>query len=563
MPKLSTQTKTKSSAKTKSKPRIRIAVKSKPKPQVNPKKRKRAAKSSALSTKTSTTKSPNGQAFDIEKTLTSLALFAEKQPRSDADLAKVAIGCSANHHNLKSDVLNDCVNCLKTYGSKWETLLVPTKVKMPHGEAATVPLFVKVLAGEKSQAKLELTNKILIDWQVVTKKKGVSSKCPWYQPSTQAMRLRTFFGSMNKSFLWKMKLEEDFTGEKMVSAVLAALFAKRLKKYKETGYGEPNSNRRLLHGDREKVKLSSFNEDDPRQHQMKILFGCGAKFGFRGSQEHVFLELRHVRKGTFEEGHPMEGMTYYGFGGFEDKTHKLSMSNVYLPNDDDLMRCPLVKSDPENLAASIESYLEKCTPGQTRFYCKAMCEKSKEKYVRNGGDKKHTFMPNIPLGKTKIKELFDDGAKILGLSKADDFFPHSLRAMFITDLANDPSVSTREAQISARHSSVHSTANYMTRDGLSETNKYMALGMMNQETLDANAAAPSNTKEDTTGGEIFDFFFILYSELRNLHYCVSVKKYFLNLFVLSYVQVLNSRTNCHLLSSPVKNIPISRTKTTT
>ena len=111
-----------------------------------------------------------------------------------------------------------------------------------------------------------------------------------------------------------MQLEEDFTGEKMISAVMGSLFSQRLKKYATVGYGEPNANRRLLYGDRKKVKLSSFNEDDPREHQMKILFGCGAKFGFRGSQEHVFLELRHVRKGEFEEGHPMEGMEYYGFG---------------------------------------------------------------------------------------------------------------------------------------------------------------------------------------------------------------------------------------------------------
>ena len=146
MPKSSAQSK---SSKAKTKPRIRI--KAKPTPQVIPKKRKRSAKSSAVSNKTSETKSPNGKAFDIEKTLTSLALFSEKIPRSDADLAKVAIGCSASHHNLKDVVLKDCVNCLKTYGAKWESLLVPTKVKLPNGDFATVPLFVKVLSGKKNK----------------------------------------------------------------------------------------------------------------------------------------------------------------------------------------------------------------------------------------------------------------------------------------------------------------------------------------------------------------------------------------------------------------------------
>ena len=172
-------------------------------------------------------------------------------------------------------------------------------------------------------------------------------------------------------------------------------------------------------------------------------------------------------------------------------------------------RYPLVRGDPDNLAAAIESYLEKVTPGQTRFYCKAMSEKSKERYVKNGGNENHALMPNIPLGKTKIKELFDDGAKILGLSKPNEFFAHSLCAMFITNLANDPHVSTKEAQISARHNNLNSTTNYQTRDGLSETNKYVALGIVPAEGIEktatrtAAAAAPSSFEP----GEL-QFFFL-------------------------------------------------------
>ena len=484
---------------TKSKPRIRISTKTK-----NPKKRKRITKSSASSTRTVKAKNPNGEAFNIEQTLTYLAKFSKDAPKTDADLAKVAIGCSANHHNLRDAVIQDVINCLQTYGTKWEPLLVPTSVKLPNGDVATVPLFVKVLSGPKNQAKLELMNKLLIDWQAVTKKKGVNSECPWYQPTTQAQRLRTFFGCMAKRFLWQITLD-DLSGEKMVCAFMEKLFAKRLTKYKSVGYGKPNQNRRLLHEDRKKVQLSMFDESDPRQHQMKILFECGAKFGFRGSQEHVFLELSHVRRGEYEAGHPMEGYTYYGFGGFQDKTHKLNLNNVYLPNDDDLMRCPLVEGDPENLAWSIEKYLDKCTPGQTRFYCKKMSKNAKEKYVSNGGNQIHEFMANVPLGKTKIKELFDEGAKLLGLNSADEFYPHSLRAMFITELANNPSVSTLEAQVSARHNNSSSTANYMTRDAVSETNKMAALGMI-PNSLVANATTPSEANNMISRGEYFYFF---------------------------------------------------------
>ena len=155
----------------------------------------------------------------------------------------------------------------------------------------------------------------MIDWQLVTEKKGVHKDC---LGTNQELKECAFVRSLERwalIFFWKMNLD-DFKGEKMMKAVCAALFSQRLKKYGDVGYGQENPNRRLAHPDRIKVKLSMFDESDPRQHQMKILFGCGAKFGFRGSKEHVFLELRHVRKGEFEVGHLLEGMTYYGFGGF-------------------------------------------------------------------------------------------------------------------------------------------------------------------------------------------------------------------------------------------------------
>ena len=134
-----------------------------------------------------------------------------------------------------------------------------------------------------------------------------------------------------------------------------------------------------------------------------------------------------------------------------------------------------------------------------------MSKNAKEKYVRNGGNEIHEFMANVPLGKTKIKELFDEGAKLLGLNSADEFYPHSLRAMFITELANNPSVSTLEAQVSARHNNSSSTANYMTRDAVSETNKMAALGMI-PNSIAANATTPSEANNMISRGEYFYFF---------------------------------------------------------
>ena len=54
---------------------------------------------------------------------------------------------------------------------------------------------------------------------------------------------------------------------------------------------------------------------------------------------------------------------------------------------------------------------------------------------------------------------------------------HGFRRVFVTTLANDPGVSVEESLASVRHSSVAAQRTYMTRDGVSETSKFNALGI--------------------------------------------------------------------------------------
>ena len=118
------------------------------------------------------------------------------------------------------------------------------------------------------------------------------------------------------------------------------------------------------------------------------------------------------------------------------------------------MQVPYLPDDEDSLWGAIHRLLPKFTNGQIRFYCKTMSKKQKEKYARDGGCVNHEFQANVPLGKTKIAELFKKGAKLLGLEDPDDFYPHSLRAMFITSLANDFHLSAKEIMSSARHNSI-------------------------------------------------------------------------------------------------------------
>ena len=98
---------------TKFKPRIRILTKT-----TNPKKHKKVTKSIASSTRTAKAKTPNGKAFNIEKSLSCLTKFSKDAHKTDTDLTKVAVGCSANHHNLNDAFIQEYTNCLQTYRKK-------------------------------------------------------------------------------------------------------------------------------------------------------------------------------------------------------------------------------------------------------------------------------------------------------------------------------------------------------------------------------------------------------------------------------------------------------------
>ena len=77
--------------------------------------------------------------------------------------------------------------------------------------------------------------------------------------------------------------------------------------------------------------------------------------------------------------------------------------------------------------------------------------------------------------------MFKEGARILGLKNPNDFYPHCLRAEFITRLANDGSVNDEERMRSARHSTVQASAAYQNRSSVSEMNKLTALGIISAD----------------------------------------------------------------------------------
>ena len=201
------------------------------------------------------------------------------------------------------------------------------------------------------------------------------------------------------------------------------------------GYGKLDASKRLDEREKEKIDLSCFDEKDARQHQMKLLFGCGIYFGFRGKDEHVFLETNNITHGTFPSNHPFSGHEWYGVENITDKTHKLSIHKDRVRDTKNCMRVPIMDDDPtsSDFGGCIKRFLEKLAPGQTRIYCKVVPENVQS--VDKSGQSE-CFYANQPVGKNLISSLFKEGAGILGLPNPEKFSPHCLRSYMVTKLAN-------------------------------------------------------------------------------------------------------------------------------
>ena len=103
------------------------------------------------------------------------------------------------------------------------------KTGMENGKECPV-LFVQI-GGDLTRDKIDLANKALCEWQVRLrmKKKPKDGECPFYQPSTQSMELRSFFGHMARKYDWKIT-EKDLSGfNGALSCVMEEVYMQREK----------------------------------------------------------------------------------------------------------------------------------------------------------------------------------------------------------------------------------------------------------------------------------------------------------------------------------------------
>ncbi len=246
----------------------------------------------------------------------------------------------------------------------------------------------------------------------------------------------------------------------------------------QPSYGNRSDKTHLSAADAERIDLARFDEQDPWQHMMKMMFGCGTLCMFR-SKEHAFFMVHQVKFGHYPHlfEHPgLAGHPYVTIDNLTDKSHQVSVNNNHARQCSEFLRFPINPSDPGDFGACVQRYMNKLSPGQTRMYCKPASEAYIESTYRRHGNTNSIFYPQTPLGVNKITALMVEGARILGIAH-ENFRPHALRAVGITNLANDSAVSEAERCRAARHSTVNANRMYQTVDGRSEYNRLRALGV--------------------------------------------------------------------------------------
>jgi hypothetical protein len=192
----------------------------------------------------------------------------------------------------------------------------------------------------------------------------------------------------------------------------------------------------LSAADADRIDLSLFNEEDPLQHMMKLIFGFGIYCMLRGN-EHASLLVSQVVFGNYPrtfEYPALAGHPYVALDNLIDKTCKVIIHNNYAQRTSEFLRIPINETDPACLGASVKRYMKKLAPGQVRLYCHIATPEYIQSNYRRHGNTTSIFYPNLPIGVNKIKELMAAKAKILRLPES--FRPHSLRAVGVTKLAN-------------------------------------------------------------------------------------------------------------------------------
>jgi hypothetical protein len=206
------------------------------------------------------------------------------------------------------------------------------------------------------------------------------------------------------------------------------------------------------------MDLSIFDEADPWQHMMKVMFGCGIYCMFQ-SKDHAYFNVNQVMFGhypwTFEYPE-LAGKPYVLINNLTGvRSHRITVNKNHARQTSNFLHFSINQDDPANWGASMERYMAKLTPGQTKMYCKPAVEAYINSTYQHYGNNSSIFYPNTPLrGISKIIALMVESVIILGIPHKN-FCTHVLHAVGITNLANNSSISDAERCCAACHSTMN------------------------------------------------------------------------------------------------------------
>ena len=184
---------------------------------------------------------PSADEFDIDHYLHQLNSIEQNVERTKEESEALVASDITKKHNKRACKLEDSFvqglsGIYTTQGKqKWNSML--QNVRNPQfvvgNGSPEVPFAFPSVAGIPSRKKLLLADAMLCDWQLNLKKKVdvKDGECPFYQPSTQNVELRTFFGHMSKHHDWQFSDSELKGFKGSLYGVIQEMYAQRLEKY--------------------------------------------------------------------------------------------------------------------------------------------------------------------------------------------------------------------------------------------------------------------------------------------------------------------------------------------
>jgi len=184
---------------------------------------------------------PSVDEFDIDNYLHQLNSIEQNVERTKEESAALVASDITKKHSKRASKLEDsfvqALSGIYTNQGKQKWNFMLKSVKNPQfvvgNGSPEVPFAFPSVAGIPTRKKLHLANAMICDWQLNLRKKGVvkDGECPYYQPSTQNVELRTFFGHMSKHHDWQFSDNELKGFEGSLYGCIQEMYAQRLEEF--------------------------------------------------------------------------------------------------------------------------------------------------------------------------------------------------------------------------------------------------------------------------------------------------------------------------------------------